>query len=168
MVYIRIIRHAKNYYHHYIISGGGGLRARTCLAPVPVWSSTVVHSHTVLVAKPDLASQSIRRLDLNRGGFCLVRLCGLSPSQGLRPRTPGWAASLALYRGCRPRTPAGFAVCGGFVYKTNFCRPPSELRRGFIPPRGGRGYLPRSGNRIHNPRSHLSPQKAAVSLIVNA
>ena len=45
-----------------------GVRSWTIsrLAPVPQWSSTVVHSHCVLVAKPELVTRSSRRVDQPR------------------------------------------------------------------------------------------------------
>ena len=46
-------------------NGGGASRSISGLAPAPVRSSTGVHSHTVLVAKPDLAARCIRRSLIN-------------------------------------------------------------------------------------------------------
>ena len=100
------------------LTGGGASWSISRLAPAPVQSSTVVHSCTVLVAKPDLDSRCIRRLDRSLVGFSLVRL--------LR--------AVALYRGFAPVPPveqsaevqfaSGQAVCGGSV-----CKRAGSLRR---------------------------------------
>jgi len=50
-------------------SGGGASRALSRLASVPVRSSTVVHSRTVLGAKHDIAARCIHRVQSNRFMF---------------------------------------------------------------------------------------------------
>ena len=86
------------------------MRAISRLAPAPVQSSTGVHSCTVLVAKRDLASQSIRRLDRCRIGFCLVRLLrAVALDRGFAPVPP-------LVQTAGVPFASGRAVCGGSVW----------------------------------------------------
>ena len=144
------------------------MRAISRLAPAPVQSSTGVHSCTVLVAKRDLASQSIRRLDQCRVGFSLVRLLrAVALDRGFAPVPPlvqsaeilfasgqavcwrsVWFGSdgraVALDGGFAP-VPPERADCKGSVCKRDFCQ--AFLKKASIKPQHffAKQYEVRSG-----------------------
>ena len=92
------------------------MRAISRLAPAPVQSSTGVHSCTVLVAKPDLDSRCIRRLDRDLVGSWVVRLLrAVALDRGFAPVPPvGWTAEVLFA--------SGQAVCVGSVWDGSYGR----------------------------------------------